>query len=98
MSGGYQNDRGNGFGTSSNMFGDNNIQRVVSPSVPQGTAICADWNQIRIFQKSSMLLQANVFGDSEFSTNAVTLRGEQLVGIGVLRPQAFAVVSLTSGS
>jgi HK97 family phage major capsid protein len=96
LSGGYQNDTRNGFGTSLNVFGDNNMQRVVSPSVPEGTAICGDFNQIRLFLKSSMLLLANAFGDAEFSTNSVILRGEQLVGVGVLRPQAFGVVTLTS--
>ncbi len=33
-----------------------------------------------------------------FSTNAFVLRCELPVGIGVLRPQAFAVVALPGGS
>jgi hypothetical protein len=41
-------------------------------------------------------LLMNIFGDAEFSTNSYILRGEGRYGIGVLRPQAFAICTLTS--
>lgn len=98
LTGGYQNDTGNGFGTSDNVFGPTNeIRRVISPSVPQGTAIVADWRQIKIFVREDFVLQLNYLGDNEFGTNSYILRGEGRYGIGVLRPQAFAIAALTSG-
>ena len=49
LTGGFQHDTLSGFGTSDNVFGPTDeIRRVFSPSVPQGTAIIADWNQIKI--------------------------------------------------
>jgi HK97 family phage major capsid protein len=95
LTGGVENDNGNGFGTSDNILGT--ARRVISPSVPQGTAILADWRQLKLFLNSQMMILANAFGDSLFQTNSVQLRGELLTGIGVLRPQAFAIVDLTSG-
>jgi hypothetical protein len=68
----------------------------VSPSVPQGTAILADWRQLKLFLNTSMLIVANQFGDAEFSTNSLVLRGEQLAFPALLRPQAFAICTLTS--
>jgi hypothetical protein len=41
-----------------------------------------------------MQIMVNAFSDSLFQSNAVQLRAEMLVGIGILRPQAFALVAL----
>lgn len=79
---------------SDNIFGPTR-PRVVSPSVPAGTAILADWRQLKLFVFQTMQLLANAFGDSLFQKNAVQLRAEMLTGINVLRPKAFAVVDLT---
>lgn len=94
LSGGYENDHRDGFGTSDNVFGT--IPRVVSPTVPQGTALLADWNQLKLFIHWNMTVLLNAFSDSLFQSNAIQLRAEMLVGVGVLRPQAFAVVDLTA--
>jgi hypothetical protein len=40
LSGGFEHDNRDGFGTSDNIFGT--VPRVVSPSVPTGTAILGD--------------------------------------------------------
>jgi hypothetical protein len=37
-------------------------------------------------------------GDDLFATNAFVLRCEIPVGVGILRPQAFAVIALGGGS
>lgn len=94
VTGGYENDHRDGFGSSDNVFGT--VQRVVSPTVPAGTAILADWSKLKLFVHWNMTIMVNAFGDSLFTKNAVQLRAEMLVGVGVLRPQAFAVVDLTA--
>lgn len=97
LTGGYQNDTALlGFGSSDNIFGSVS-QRVISKSVPQGTALLADWTQARLWIYGGTRVDVDASG-TLFQTNAVMLRGEALVGIGFLRPQAFAVVDLTSGS
>ncbi|WP_068187906.1 phage major capsid protein [Mycobacterium sp. UM_CSW] len=76
-----------------NIFGPTR-PRVVSPSVPQGTAILADWTKLKLFVHWGMTIMVNAFSDSLFQANAVQLRAEMLVGIGILRPQSFALVAL----
>ena len=80
---------------SDNIFGPTR-PRVVSPSVPQGTAILADWNQLKLFVHRGMTLLVNAFSDTLFATNAVQVRAESLVGMGILQPRSFAIVDLTA--
>ncbi len=75
----------------SNVFG--NLPRIVSTSLPAGIAILADWNQAELFVRSGMQLDADRSGDN-FTTNQVVLRAEGRFNIGILRPQAFAIVDL----
>jgi HK97 family phage major capsid protein len=96
LTGGFENDNRDGFGSSDNIFGPQSIKRVVSPSVPQGTAILADWRQLKLFLNTNTLIVANQFGDAEFSTNSLILRGEQIAFPAILRPQAFAICTLHS--
>ena len=77
---------------SANIFGD--VPRLVSPRVPAGTALLADWSKIRLFTKGGILTQLNPFAG--FSTNTTILRSEMRVGMGLLRPSDFAVITLTS--
>lgn len=74
-----------------NIFGD--IPRVISTSVPQGTALLGDWSQTRLYVRETLMLRADGSGDL-FDTNAFKLRAEGRYGFAVLRPQAFAVVDL----
>jgi hypothetical protein len=98
LSSGFQHPSLTGYGSSDNFFGPSDqIKRVISPSVPQGTGIVADWSQLKIFVREDFTLLMNLFGDAEFSTNAYVLRGEGRYGIGVLRPQSFAICDLASG-
>ncbi|KUH93932.1 phage major capsid protein [Mycobacterium sp. IS-3022] len=80
---------------SGNIFGDNSIQRVVSPSVPAGTAVLADWTQARLYVRESMRLDVDAGGD-HFAKNAAVMRAEARIGIGHLRPASFAVIDLTA--
>lgn len=92
LSGGYEHDTGVGFGTSSNIFGSDDIARVVTPHVPAGTALLADWSQLLLVFQQYMRLDSDTY--SGFDQNAIRFRAESFVGIGILRPQAFAVVTL----
>jgi HK97 family phage major capsid protein len=97
LSSGFQHPNTVGYGSSDNYFGPSDqIKRVISPSVPAGTGIVGDWSQLKIFVREDFTLMMNMYGDAEFSTNSYLLRGEGRYGIGVLRPQAFAVCDLTA--
>jgi Phage capsid family len=93
LSGGYENDSGERYGTSDNIFGPGDIARVVTPHVPAGTAILADFNQLKLVFRQYMRLDVDPY--SGFDMNAIRFRAESFVGIGILRPQAFAVVPLS---
>jgi HK97 family phage major capsid protein len=88
LGGGYQN----GPADSGNIFGD--IPRLVSPRVPEGTAILADWSKVRLFTRGGIVTMADPF--TGFATNTTLLRSEMRIGMGMLRPDAFAIISLTS--
>jgi HK97 family phage major capsid protein len=96
LTGGFEDSNAQAiFGSADNILGAD-VKRVISPTVPAGTAILADWTKLKLFVHWDMMVMANAFGDSLFTKNAVQLRAEMLVGVGVLRPQAFAVVDLTA--
>lgn len=90
---GYLAGNAPGDGTSNNIFGT--YPRIVSPNVPAGTAILADWLQLKLYYREQMRIDVDGSGVL-FDTNAVKFRAESRVGIGILRPQAFAVVDLTA--
>lgn len=94
LSGGYEHDPGNGFGTSSNIFGPD-VKRVVTPSVPQGTAILGDFTKLRVYVREDAHIDIDASGVL-FQKNQFIARGEGRFGIGVLRPSAFAVCDLTA--
>jgi hypothetical protein len=104
LSGGYQNDTGNGFGTSMNVFGPNDIKRVITPHLPQGTALLADFRELALFMRHAIRIDVATQGNPTgaeydlFGSNAFVIRCEIPVGVGVLRPQAFAVIALGGGS
>lgn len=88
---GYQN----GTAGSGNVFGPNSIQRVVSPSVPAGVAVLADWSQVRLYVREGMRLDIDA-GGTLFTKNAAVMRAEIRVGLGHLRPASFAICDLTA--
>ncbi|MCV7179538.1 phage major capsid protein [Mycolicibacterium sphagni] len=93
LTGGYENDNHTGFGSSNNVFGT--IPRVISPSVPQGYAVLGDWRQLRLYVREAINLMVDASGIL-FTKNQFIMRAEGRFGIGILRPQAFAVIDLTA--
>ena len=80
--------------SSNNVFGVT-APRVISPSVPQGTAILGDWTKLRIYVRLDATLAIDVSGEL-FTRNQFICRAEGRYGLGVLRPSAFAVADLTA--
>lgn len=75
------------------LFGEG-IHRVTSTAIPKGTALLADWSQVRLYvREGEHTLTATQAGDL-FQTNRVMLRSEGRFGLQMLRPQAVAVVHL----
>jgi HK97 family phage major capsid protein len=87
---GYQG----GVAGSGNVFGPT-TPRVVSASVPEGTAVLADWDQLCLYVREGMRIDVDA-GGVLFTKNQIILRAETRVGVGVLRPVSFAVVDLTA--
>lgn len=84
----------NGRAGSGNVFGDSSVQRIISPSVPEGTAVLGNWGQgVRLYVREATRLDINA-GTPYFERNQVLLRAEGRFGIGVLRPSAFAIIDL----
>lgn len=86
---GYGDDSRNA--STNNVFGDS--ARLVSPLVPAGTAILADWNAIKLYVREDVRLDVDL-GGTLFDTNQAKMRAEMRAGVAVLRPQAIAVVDL----
>ncbi|PFG40608.1 HK97 family phage major capsid protein [Georgenia soli] len=77
------------------LFGQG-VARITSTAVPQGTALLADWSQVRVgVRQSDHTLAATQAGDL-FDKNQVKLRAEGRYGLKLFRPQAFAVVHLAA--
>lgn len=86
---GYQE----GVAGSGNVFGPA-TPRVVSASVPEGTAVLGDWDQLCLYVREGVRIDVDA-GGVLFTKNQAILRAETRVGVGVLRPASFAVVDLT---
>jgi hypothetical protein len=91
LHGGFES--GSATGTTDNILGDNTT-RIVSPNVPPGLGIVADWNQLALYFRESMRIDVDGSGPL-FDTNAVKFRAESRCVSAVLRPQAFATCDLT---
>jgi HK97 family phage major capsid protein len=80
--------------SSNNIFGPG-LQRVISPSIPTGTAVLADWTKVALYIRESVNVLFDFSGDN-FVKNAFIARGEGRFGLGWLRPSSFAICDLTA--
>ncbi|MEZ0490794.1 phage major capsid protein [Kineococcus sp. TBRC 1896] len=71
------------------------LPRIVSPKMPAGTALLADWSQVRLVIREDARLDADRSGEL-FTHNQVVLRVEGRYGLAALRPSAVAVVDLAA--
>lgn len=83
----------NGTASSANVLGT--VQRLISPSVPAGTAVLGDWSKVKLFIREDSTIDIDAGGDL-FKINAAILRAEMRVGLAHLRPADFAVIDLTA--
>jgi HK97 family phage major capsid protein len=88
---GYQNTNSG----SGNIFG-HTMPRVVSPSIPAGTALLGDFTKGRIYVRQNVTIDLDPF--TNFAKNETVIRAEFRVGFAVLRPESFCVIDLTAGT
>ena len=91
LTGGYES---GGEPSSSNIFGSVG-QRVVSNSVPAGTAVLGDWSKLKLFVREDANIAVDASGQY-FTHNTFIARAEMRAVSAVLRPSAFAIVDLTA--
>jgi len=72
------------------------IARVPSLAVPAGTALLADWSQIKLKVRSDAQTLAATQAGNLWATNGVVLRSEGRYGVQLRRPSSFAVVRLAA--
>ena len=72
------------------------LQRVITTSIPEGTAVVADWSQCRLYIREGVRLDVDTSSGDLFAKNQVRMRAEMRAGFAVLRPQAFAIVALAA--
>ncbi|MFZ0225700.1 MAG: hypothetical protein WAL41_01880, partial [Mycobacterium sp.] len=70
------------------------LKRVITPSIPVGTAILGDFTRLKVYVRQDAHIDVDASGPL-FTTNQFVARGEGRYGIGVLRPSAFARCDLT---
>jgi hypothetical protein len=68
---------------------------VISPSVPAGTAIVADWNTMDLFIREGVSVILNQWAEEQFTTNSYVVRAEMRCVVGFTRPQAFCLSTIT---
>jgi HK97 family phage major capsid protein len=91
LSEGYEG--GGGAPSSNNIFGSGVSQRVVSNSIPAGTAVLADWSKLALYIREDSNLAIDASGVL-FTKNEFIARCEMRAVSALLRPSAFAVVDL----
>lgn len=72
------------------------IARVSSLAVPAGTALLADWSQVKLKVRQDAQTLAATQAGNLWATNGVILRSEGRYGIQLRRPQSFARVALAA--
>lgn len=77
----------------SNIFGD--VPRLITTSVPSGTALLGDWSQCTLYVRQDVTLDVDVAG-TLFDKNQAKFRAEGRFGFAVNRPDAFWTVDLTA--
>ncbi|MGC9539517.1 phage major capsid protein [Streptomyces sp. UG1] len=76
-----------------NIFG--NIPKVITTSVPSGTALLGDFRQATLYVRQDITLDVDNSGDL-FKKNQLIMRGEGRFGWAVNRPAAFREIDLTA--
>lgn len=79
---------------SATIFGP--LRRVTSLAVPPGTALLADWSQLRLRIRQAAHTLAATQGDGLFDKNQVKIRAEGRFAFEFRRPQSVAVVHLVA--
>lgn len=85
---------GGPFGTGpSTIWG---LPRLVTESVPAGTAVVADWKQAVLWDREQTSILITEAHKDWFARNLVAVRAEMRAGFGILRPAGFVITDLTA--
>jgi HK97 family phage major capsid protein len=86
---------GNGpFGTGpSTIWG---LPRLVTESIPAGTAVVADWRQAVLWDREQTSILMTEAHKDWFARNLVAVRAEMRAAFGLLRPAGFVITDLTA--
>jgi len=73
------------------------LRTVVTPSVPAGTALVANFSQAAtVYRKGGVRVESTNSHASDFTSNLVTVRAEERVALAMRRPAAFVKVTTTA--
>lgn len=72
------------------------LPRVVSESIPSGTAIVADWRQAVLWDREQTSVMMTEAHKDWFARNLVAVRAELRAAFGLLRPAGFVIADLTA--
>lgn len=71
------------------------LRTVVSPAVPQGTALVGAFQQgATVYRKGGVRVQSTNSHESDFTHNRVVVRAEERLALAVRRPAGFVEVNL----
>jgi HK97 family phage major capsid protein len=66
---------------------------VQTTKIANGTVIVADSSALMGWTRMGLTVETNGYGDTEWTTNAVSFRCEERIALGVLRPKAVNIVT-----
>ena len=85
---------GGPFGTGpSTIWG---LPRLVTESVPAGTAVVADWRQAVLWDRQQTSVMVTEAHKDWFARNLVAVRAELRAAFGLLKPAGFVICDLTA--
>lgn len=72
------------------------LPRLVTESIPAGTAIVADWKQAVLWDREQTSVMITEAHKDWFARNLVAVRAELRAAFGLLRPAGFVIADLTA--
>lgn len=75
------------------------MRTVVTPAIPQGTAVVGAWRQAAtVYRKGGVRVESTNTHANDFTNNLVTIRAEERVALAVRYPAAFVRVTLAAAA
>ncbi len=71
---------------------------VECEAIPEGTGVIGDWRKMILWDREQATIQVSDSHSDFFVKNLVAVLAEMRAAMGVIRPTAFCIVALSSGS